>query len=75
MITGVDIVQEMIRVAKGHKLTFKQSDIKINGWAFESRVYVRVYKFLKEFKSRFAAPMDIFLCENAAKRILFSKST
>lgn len=42
MITGVDIVQEMIRVAKGHKLTFKQSDIKINGWAFESRVYVRI---------------------------------
>ena len=43
MITGVDIVQEMIRVAKGHKLTFKQSDIKINGWAFESRVYVREF--------------------------------
>lgn len=38
-ITGVDIVQEMIRVAKGHQLRFKQSDIKINGWAFESRVY------------------------------------
>lgn len=38
-ITGVDIVQEMIRVAKGHPLMFKQSDIKINGWAFESRVY------------------------------------
>ena len=38
-ITGVDIVQEMIRVAKGHRLLFKQSDIKVNGWAFESRVY------------------------------------
>lgn len=38
-ITGVDIVQEMIRIAKGHPLTFKQSDIKINGWAVESRVY------------------------------------
>ena len=37
-ITGVDIVQEMIRVAKGHSLKFKQSDIKINGWAFESRL-------------------------------------
>ena len=38
-ITGVDIVQEMIRVAKGHKLRFSQDDIKINGWAVESRVY------------------------------------
>ncbi|CAF0847478.1 unnamed protein product [Brachionus calyciflorus] len=38
-ITGVDIVQEMIRVAKGHSLKFKQDDIKINGWAIESRVY------------------------------------
>jgi len=38
-ITGVDIVQEMIRVAKGHKLRFTQDDIKIKGWAFESRVY------------------------------------
>lgn len=38
-ITGVDIVEEMIRVAAGHKLNYKQSDIGINGWAFESRVY------------------------------------
>ena len=38
-ITGVDIVQEMIRVAKGHKLRFQQSDIGIKGWALESRVY------------------------------------
>jgi propionyl-CoA carboxylase alpha chain len=38
-ITGVDLVQEMIRVAKGHKLKFTQDDIKINGWAIESRVY------------------------------------
>jgi propionyl-CoA carboxylase alpha chain len=38
-ITGVDIVQEMIRVAKGHPLRFKQSDIKVTGWALEARVY------------------------------------
>lgn len=38
-ITGVDIVQEMIRVAKGHPLSIKQSDVKIHGWAIESRVY------------------------------------
>lgn len=39
LITGVDIVEEMIRVAAGHPLKYKQSDIGINGWAFESRVY------------------------------------
>ncbi len=39
MITGVDLVELMIRVAAGEKLPFKQSDIKLNGWAVESRVY------------------------------------
>ncbi|MBY0227174.1 MAG: acetyl/propionyl/methylcrotonyl-CoA carboxylase subunit alpha [Hyphomicrobium sp.] len=39
MITGVDLVEQMIRVAAGEKLPFKQSDIKLNGWAVESRVY------------------------------------
>lgn len=38
-ITGIDIVQEMLRVAYGHKLQYKQDDIKVHGWAFESRVY------------------------------------
>lgn len=38
-ISGVDLVQEMIRVAKGHPLTISQDQIKVNGWAFESRVY------------------------------------
>lgn len=38
-ITGLDIVQQMLRVAYGHKLNIKQSDIKVNGWAFECRVY------------------------------------
>nr|CAI5831373.1 unnamed protein product [Callosobruchus analis] len=38
-ITGVDLVQQMLRVAKGHKLNITQDDIKINGWAVESRVY------------------------------------
>ena len=41
-ITGVDIVQEMVRVAKGHTLRYTQSDIPINGWAVESRVYAEV---------------------------------
>uniref|UniRef100_A0AAR2LA12 Propionyl-CoA carboxylase alpha chain, mitochondrial n=1 Tax=Pygocentrus nattereri TaxID=42514 RepID=A0AAR2LA12_PYGNA len=38
-ITGLDLVQQMIRVAKGYKLQHKQEDIPINGWAVESRVY------------------------------------
>lgn len=38
-ITGVDIVEQMIKVGAGLKLDYEQKDIKINGWAFESRVY------------------------------------
>ncbi|CAI9727821.1 propionyl-CoA carboxylase alpha chain, mitochondrial-like [Octopus vulgaris] len=38
-ITGIDIVHQMIRVAKGHKLSYTQSDVPINGWSFECRVY------------------------------------
>jgi len=39
LITGVDLVEQMIRVAAGEKLPFKQSDVKLTGWAVESRVY------------------------------------
>ncbi|KWT72002.1 acetyl-CoA carboxylase biotin carboxylase subunit [Hyphomicrobium sulfonivorans] len=39
LVTGVDLVELMIRSAAGEKLPFKQSDVKINGWAVESRVY------------------------------------
>jgi propionyl-CoA carboxylase alpha chain len=38
-ITGVDIVQQMMRVAYGHKLNLTQKDIGIDGWAVECRVY------------------------------------
>uniref|UniRef100_A0AC34G9I7 Propionyl-CoA carboxylase n=1 Tax=Panagrolaimus sp. ES5 TaxID=591445 RepID=A0AC34G9I7_9BILA len=38
-ITNIDIVQQMLRVAYGHKLNIKQSDVGINGWSFECRVY------------------------------------
>ncbi|XP_069061172.1 propionyl-CoA carboxylase alpha chain, mitochondrial isoform X2 [Pleurodeles waltl] len=38
-ITGLDLVQEMIRVAKGYPLNYRQEDIPINGWALECRVY------------------------------------
>lgn len=39
LITGIDLVEQMIRVAAGEKLSFVQSDIGINGWAMESRLY------------------------------------
>ncbi|WP_103332707.1 acetyl-CoA carboxylase biotin carboxylase subunit [Pseudotabrizicola formosa] len=39
LITGVDLVEQMIRVAAGEPLPFKQEDLKINGWAMESRLY------------------------------------
>ena len=39
LITGIDLVEQMIRVAAGEKLSIKQSDVKLDGWAVESRVY------------------------------------
>ena len=39
LITGIDLVEQMIRVAAGEKLPFQQSDLKVNGWAMESRLY------------------------------------
>ncbi len=39
LITGIDIVEQMIRVAAGERLPFQQADLKINGWAMESRLY------------------------------------
>jgi propionyl-CoA carboxylase alpha chain len=38
-ITGLDLVEQMIRVAAGEKLAFTQDDVKINGWSLENRVY------------------------------------
>ena len=37
-ITGLDLVEQMIRVAAGEKLAFKQDDIKLNGWSMECRI-------------------------------------
>jgi propionyl-CoA carboxylase alpha chain len=39
LITGVDLVEQMIRVAYGETLPMQQDDLKINGWAMESRLY------------------------------------
>ncbi|MCK0510461.1 acetyl-CoA carboxylase biotin carboxylase subunit [Aromatoleum buckelii] len=38
MITGLDLVEQMIRVAAGEKLAFRQEDIQLNGWSMECRI-------------------------------------
>jgi propionyl-CoA carboxylase alpha chain len=38
-ITGLDLVEQMIRVAAGEPLSFTQDEVKLNGWAVENRVY------------------------------------
>jgi propionyl-CoA carboxylase alpha chain len=39
MVTGIDLVEQMIRIAAGEKLKIRQSDVVMNGWAVESRIY------------------------------------
>lgn len=39
LITGLDLVELMIRIANGEKLTIKQDDVRLHGWALEARVY------------------------------------
>ena len=39
LISGLDLVEQMIRSAAGEAMTFGQDDLKINGWAVESRIY------------------------------------
>jgi len=39
LITGIDLVEQMIRVAAGETLSLAQDDIKLKGWAIESRIY------------------------------------
>jgi propionyl-CoA carboxylase alpha chain len=39
LVTGIDLVEQMIRVAAGEKLAMTQGDVKLKGWAVESRVY------------------------------------
>ena len=39
LVTGIDLVEQMIRVAAGEKLALKQSDIRFDGWAVETRIY------------------------------------
>jgi propionyl-CoA carboxylase alpha chain len=62
LITGLDLVEQMIRVAAGEPLAFGQDDLAINGWAIESRLYAEdPYRgFLPSIGrlSRYAAPRE-----------------
>ena len=39
LVTGLDLVEQMIRVAAGERLAFGQEDVRLDGWAIESRLY------------------------------------
>jgi propionyl-CoA carboxylase alpha chain len=39
LVTGIDLVEQMIRVAAGERLSLKQADISMSGWAVETRIY------------------------------------
>jgi propionyl-CoA carboxylase alpha chain len=39
LVTGIDLVEQMIRIAAGEPLKLKQRDIKMSGWAVETRIY------------------------------------
>ena len=39
LVTGIDLVEQMIRVAAGERLAIAQEDVRLNGWAVESRIY------------------------------------
>ena len=39
LVTGIDLVEQMIRIAAGERLEIRQDDVRLNGWAVESRLY------------------------------------
>ncbi|HDZ82677.1 MAG TPA: acetyl/propionyl/methylcrotonyl-CoA carboxylase subunit alpha [Roseobacter sp.] len=63
LITGVDLVEQMIRVANGEKLALTQNDVKLTGWAIENRLYAEdPYRgFLPSIGrlTRYRPPMEI----------------
>ncbi|KKX29393.1 acetyl/propionyl/methylcrotonyl-CoA carboxylase subunit alpha [Rhizobium sp. LC145] len=62
LVTGIDLVEQMIRVAAGEKLSFGQDDVKLTGWAVESRLYAEdpYRNFLPSIGrlSRYRPPME-----------------
>lgn len=71
MITGVDLVEQMLRSAYGEKLNISQESLKINGWAVESRVYAEdpYRNFLPSIGrlKRFKAPKEGALGEGTVR--------
>ncbi len=71
LITGVDLVEQMIRVAAGKKLEMSQEDVKLNGWAIESRLYAEDPKrgFLPSIGrlSRYRPPVSASTAENVVR--------
>ena len=67
LITGIDLVEQMIRVAAGERLPFRQEDIALDGWALESRVYAEdpFRNFLPSTGrlTRYRPPQDVSLGE------------
>ncbi len=63
LITGVDLVEQMIRVAAGEKLTMAQDDVTLTGWAIENRLYAEdPYRgFLPSIGrlTRYRPPMEV----------------
>ncbi|HAR51828.1 MAG TPA: acetyl/propionyl-CoA carboxylase subunit alpha, partial [Roseovarius nubinhibens] len=63
LITGVDLVEQMIRVAAGEKLGMSQDDVKLTGWAMESRLYAEdpYRNFLPSIGrlTRYAPPQEV----------------
>ncbi len=71
LITGVDLVEQMIRVAYGEKLSLTQDDIGINGWAMESRLYAEdPYRgFLPSIGrlTRYRPPLEVAEADRAVR--------
>ncbi len=71
LITGIDLVEQMINVAAGRPLALKQQDIKLNGWAMESRLYAEDPKrnFLPSIGrlTRYRPPLDELSCDGIVR--------
>ncbi|MBT8455969.1 MAG: acetyl/propionyl/methylcrotonyl-CoA carboxylase subunit alpha [Alphaproteobacteria bacterium] len=71
LITGVDLVEQMIRVAAGEKLGLTQSDVGINGWAIENRLYAEdpYRNFLPSIGrlTRYRPPAEVHLDSHAVR--------
>ena len=62
LITGVDLVKEMIHSAAKYPLKLQQSDIGIDGWAVEARVYAEVRPLRTLHRMREVESCTIFVC-------------